>query len=821
MALSLKYRVMIKNYLTIAWRNLRKNKIYSVLNITGLAIGLASFILISLYVNDELSYDRFNVKADRIYRINSDIRFGAGQLHLPVTPDVMGPTLIKDYPEIEQFTRIYNSNGNKLIKKGNVFITETHVAHVDSTFFDVFTIPAIEGDEHTALNEPNSVVLTESTAKKYFGTTHVLGKTIETNDSKSPLYKITAVVKDIPAHSHFQFDFMFSMINADYEWGQFTSHNFYTYLLLRPGTDPKKVENDFNKYIDKYVLPSIRQFVKIKNMDEFKKAGNQLEYSLIPLTKIHLHSDRSFELSPSGNIQYVYIFSAVAIFILLIACINFMNLTTARSASRAKEVGIRKVLGTERRFLVVQFLTESTLISIFSMLVAILIGYLVLPEFNQLANKTISLEDLFSPFILSMLILLPIVVGILAGSYPAFFLSRFRPIEVLKGKIKLGNSNHSVGIRGILVVFQFATSIMLIVGTLVIYKQLRFIQAKDLGFNKDEVVTINNTHTLKDQQQSFKNSILQMNGVVSGTLSSFLPVSNSSRSDNTYFKEAVPDLKTGGIDMQSWRIDEDYFKTLEIKIIKGRGFSKDYAGDSLSMIINETTAKFLGYADPIGQKIYQPNDKKSVTAYTIIGVAQNFNFESLKQGIGPLCFLQGKWSDIATFKINSADVNGLVKKMEKVWQQMSPSMPFQFTFLDESFNEMYLSEQRVGKIAILFATLAIAIACMGLFGLATFIAEQRTKEIGIRKVLGASVQGIVRLLSKEFLKLVAIAFIIATPLSLYFMNRWLSDFTYRAPLEWWIFGLAGMISLIIALVTVSFQALRAALANPVKSLKTE
>ncbi|MEO6000910.1 MAG: ABC transporter permease [Chitinophagaceae bacterium] len=812
---------MLKNYLTIAWRNLQKNKIYSVLNIAGLAIGMASFILICLYVGDELSYDRFNDKADRIYRINSDIRFGASQLHMPVTPDVMGAILVKDYPAIEQFTRIYNSNGNKLIKKDNVFITETHVAHVDSTFFDVFTIPAIEGNEHTALNDPNSVVITETAAIKYFGTTKVLGKTIETNDSKTPVYKITAVVKDIPTNSHFHFDFLFSMKNADYEWGQFTSHNFYTYLLLKPGTDPRKIENDFNQYVDKYVLPAIRQFVKITNMDDFKKTGNQLEYSLIPLTKIHLHSDRSLELSPSGNIQYVYIFSAVAIFILLIACINFMNLATARSASRAKEVGIRKVLGTERRYLVFQFLTESTLIAIFSMLVAITIASLVLPPFNQLANKSLSLRELFSPFILSILILLPVLVGILAGSYPAFFLSGFRPIEVLKGKLNLGKGNSPVSLRSALVVFQFATSTILIVGTLVIYKQLHFIQKQDLGFNKDEVVTINNTHTLGDQQQAFKNSILQMNGVLSGTLSSYLPVSNSSRSDNTYFKEPVPDLKTGGIDMQSWRIDEDYLKTLGIKIVQGRGFSRDFPGDSLSMIINETTAKFLGYADPIGHKIYQPNDEKTVTVYTVIGVTQNFNFESLKQGIGPLCFVKGKWSDMATFKINTADVNGLVKKIEKVWKQMSPSMPFQFTFLDDSFNEMYLSEQRVGKIAILFATLAITIACMGLFGLATFIAEQRKKEIGIRKVLGASVQAIVHLLSKDFLKLVTIAFVIATPLSLYFMNRWLSDFTYRVPLEWWIFGLAGVISLIIALVTVSFQAIRASLSNPVKSLKAE
>jgi putative ABC transport system permease protein len=809
---------MIKNYLMVAWRNLLKNKIYSFLNITGLAVGLASFLLIALYMMDELSYDRYNTHADRIYRINSDIKLGGGELHLPVTSDMMGQLLIKDYPAIEQYTRIYNSNGNKLIKKGNVFIIENRVAHVDSTFFDVFTLPVISGNTHTALNEPNTVVITESTAKKYFGSTEVLGKTIETKDDKNPLYKITAVIKDIPSNSHFHFDFMFTMKNAGYQWGQLTSHNFHTYLLLKKGADYKQLEKKFDQYIDKYVLPSVRQFIKINSMDEFKKAGNRLEYSMIPLTQIHLHSDRSFELSPSGNIQYVYIFAAVALFILLIACINFMNLTTARSAGRAKEVGIRKVLGTERRFLIFQFLTESTLMVIFSLILAIVIAYLVLPLFNDVASKSMSLGSLFSPYILPLLIALPLVVGLLAGSYPAFFLSAFRPIEVLKGKLRLGSS--SGGLRSVLVVFQFVTSIVLIVGTLVIYKQLNYIQTKDLGYSKDQVLTINNTYTLGDQATAFKNSVLQMTGVQSGTLSSFLPVSNSSRNDNTYFKEPTMDI-SGSIDMQAWRIDYDYLKTLGIQIIKGRGFSKEYGSDSTAVIINETTEQFLGYADPIGKKIYKSDEPGKIEASTIIGVVKNFNFESLKQGIGPLSFFLSKRSGMASFKVNTANVTVLINKIETLWKQMSPGMPFTYSFLDESFNEMYQSEQRVGKIAIIFSTLAILIACMGLFGLATFIAEQRTKEIGIRKVLGASVQGIVSLLSKDFLKLVAIAFVIAAPLSVWIMNRWLNDFTYRIQLAWWIVGIAGVLALLIALFTVSFQAIRAAVANPAKSLHSE
>ena len=809
---------MIKNYFTIAWRNLTKNKVYSFINIAGLAIGLASFLLIALYMLDELGYDRFNVKADRIYRINSDIRFGGGDLHLPVSSDMMGQLLIKDYPMIEQYTRIYTSSGSKLIRKDKVFISEERVAHVDSTFFDVFTLPAVSGNTKTALNEPNTVVVTESAAKKYFGSINVLGKTIETKDEKNPVYKITAVIKDIPANSHFHFDFMFSMKNVDYQWGSLTSHNFHTYLVLKKGSDYKQLERNFDQYINKYVLPSVQQFIKISSMDEFKKAGNKLEYTLIPLTKIHLYSDRSFELSPSGNIQYVYIFSAVALFILIIACINFMNLTTARSASRAKEVGIRKVLGTERWNLIFQFLTESTLMAILSLLLAVLIAYLVLPVFNEVSGKTMFLESLFSLRILPLLIILPFIVGFLAGSYPAFYLSGFRPIEVLKGKLKLGGQRTSL--RSILVVFQFTTSIVLIVGTLIIYKQLRYIQSKDLGYSKEQVLTVQSTYTLGLQDKVFKNSILQMNGVVSGTLSSYLPVTNSSRSDNTYFKDATLDLKNG-LDMQCWRVDYDYFKTLGMHIIRGRGFSESFGGDSNAVVINETTAGLLGYKDPIGKKIYRSGDGKDIKVYTIIGEVKNFNFESLKQSIGPLSFFLGSSSAMASFKVNTTNIPELLKKIESKWKEMSPDMPFNYNFLDESFNDMYASERRVGKIALIFATLAILIACLGLFGLATFIAEQRTREIGIRKVLGASVQGIVQLLSMDFLKLVVISFILAAPLSWWVMNNWLSDFAYRVPMQWWVIGLAGLFAMIIAVVTVSFQAIRSAVANPVKSLKTE
>ncbi|MDE3182970.1 MAG: ABC transporter permease [Bacteroidota bacterium] len=810
---------MFKNYLKTAWRSILNSKVYSVLNIVGLAIGLSCFLLISLYVMDELSYDRFYPNSERIYRINSDIRFGGADMRMPVTSDMMGELLKKDYPQVEQYTRIYTFNGDKLIRKGNDYIDESKVAHVDSTFFDVFQIPVIAGDTRNALDEPNTVVLTASTAKKYFGTTDVVGKTIEVKDEKNPSFKITAVIKDFPENSHFRFDFLFSMKNVDYQWGQLTSHNFYTYLLLMKGTDYKAFDKNFTTYIDKYVLPQAKQYMNINSMAEFEKAGNKLKYSLIPLTDIHLHSDRQFELSPSGNIQYVYIFSAVALFILLIACINFMNLTTARSANRAKEVGIRKVLGTEKKYLIFQFLTESILMTLLSLTIAVIAVYFVLPLFNNVANKQMALSSLFSPRILPVLITLPVLVGLIAGSYPAFYLSSFRPIEVLKGKLKLGSK--SGGLRSILVVFQFATSIILIIGTIVVYKQLHYIQTKDLGYNKNHVLVIDGTGALGNNVQAFKNEVVNMPGVVSGTLSAFLPVANSSRNDNTWSKDAVMN-PANSLDMQNWRVDYDYIKTMGMQVVKGRNFSRDYATDSTAVIINETTAKILGYKDPIGKQIYTTAQKRdSMIAYTIIGVVKNFNFETLHRTVGPLALRLSNSPYTASFKINTGNVGALISQIKSKWITMAQGIPFSYRFLDDSFNEMYRAEQRAGTIALIFSVLAIFIASLGLFGLATFIAQQRKKEIGIRKVLGASVQGIVQMLSKDFLKLVTVAFVIAVPVAWYGMSIWLHDFAYRINISWWIFIAAGVAAFLIALITVSFQAIRAAMANPVDSLRIE
>ncbi|MFT3947068.1 MAG: ABC transporter permease [Agriterribacter sp.] len=811
---------MFRNYIKIAFRNLGKNKAFSAINITGLAIGIGCFVLIALYVMDELSFDRFNKKGERVYRISSDIKFGGAETRYPFTSDMMGQIFKKDFPEVEDYTRIYTSNGSKLIKKGNQFINEDKVGHADSTFFDIFTLPAIAGNTKTALNEPNTVVITETTAKKYFGTTNAVGRVVETNDNDKTLYKITAVIKDIPSNSHFNFDFIFSMKNVNYGWGQIMSHNFYTYLLLKPGTDVKAFEKrSLDQYINKYVLPEAHQVMGISSVEDFERSGNKLKYSLTPMLGIHLYSGRPFEISAGGNIQYVYIFSLVAVFILLIACINFMNLTTARSANRAKEVGIRKVLGTDKKNLIAQFLSESTIMAIISAVVGIGIVFLALPLFNSVAGKHMEVGSLFTPMFTLFLLALPFIVGLISGSYPAFFLSSFKPIQVLKGKLKTGGANS--GLRSGLVVFQFVTSIVLIIGTIIIYRQLNYIQSKNLGYSKEQVLIINDAYTLGKNAETFKQEMLQQPGVANGTLSGFLPTP-SGRNDNLFSKSSRIDVKNG-FTMQEWNVDYDYINTLGMELVAGRNFSKDFGTDSSAVILNETTAKSLGYDDPIGKpvySIYNPETNET-RKYTIIGVVKDFHFESLKRDIGKLGLFLRRSTGLASFKINTASAPQIIKAAEQKWKAISPQMPFNYKFLDAEFNHVYDAEQRVGKIALSFAVLAILIACLGLFGLAAYIAEQRTKEIGIRKVLGASATSLVAMLSKDFLKLVLISSIIAFPLAWWSMKSWLQDFAYRIDISWWVFVIAGVIAILIALITVSFQAIKAAMANPVAALRSE
>jgi len=810
---------MIKNYIKLAWRNLIKNKGFTAINIIGLSLGIGCFIVIAMYVTDELSYDQYHENADRIYRINSDIQFGGTDLSMAVSSDPMGETLKNDYPEVEECVRLYASGGSKLIKKGSEYINEGLVTHADSTLFDVFTLPAIAGNTKTALNEPNTVVISETAAIRYFGSTEkAMGEFLDTDDNTRTLYEVTAVIKDMPRNSHFRFDFFFSMDNVQYSFGNYLSHNFHTYVLLKSNADYKEFNKNFPKVIDKYILPQAAQFMQIKSMEEFESAGNSLEYTLFPMTDIHLRSSRGIELSANGNIQYVYIFSAAALFILILACINFMNLTTARSSGRAKEVGIRKVLGSEKKLLIWQFLTESILISILALLIGLLFVRFTLGWFNDISGKEMIMSALLTPQFILFLLAFPFIIGAFAGVYPAFFLSSFKPITVLKGK--LSTSHKKDTLRNFLVVFQFATSIILIVGTVVIYKQLNHIQSSELGFDKDQVLVVSNTGLPQETRQSLKDEIVQLTGVQSASFGGFLPVSNSSRSDTTFSTETVM-TSSNSFNMQYWRADYDYLENMNMEMLDGRFFSREFGSDSTAIVINETAAKLAGFDDPVGKNLYDSDGNGNTVTYHIIGVVKNFNYASLKQNVGALSLRLGNNSWVSAYRFNTDDVTGLVDVIKKKYKAVAPGMPFDYSFLDESFDSMYRQERRVGSVAITFAFLAIIIACLGLFGLATYIAEQRTKEIGIRKVLGATVTNIVRMLSTDFVKLVLIAFLIATPIAWWFMNQWLQDFAFRIDLSWWIFAATGFISLVVALITLSFQAIKAALSNPVKSLRTE
>lgn len=808
---------MLRNYFKIALRNLRKHVGFTAINIFGLAVGLACCLLITLYVVDELSYDRFHAKADRIFRINTDVKFGGNDMKMAVSPDPVGPTLKQDYPQVEHFVRLHE-RGTWLVKQAGAAtnLRENNITFADSTLFDVFTLPLVSGDPKRALTSPNTVVISESAAKRHFGSQDAMGKTLIFDNDKT--FKVTGVMRDMPTNSHFRSDFFLTMLNDEYPWGQWLSNNHYSYVVLREGVDYKQFEKNFDAVIEKYVGPQALQAIG-STMDQFRKAGNRYQFWLMPITDIHLHSKQQIEFSPAGDIQYVYIFSAVALFILLIACINFMNLATARSANRAKEVGVRKVLGSERQQLIGQFMSESVLMTVLAMVLALIIVAAAIPFFNTVAAKELSIQSLLSPYLVPILVVLPIVVGLLAGSYPALFLSSFKPISVLKGKINVSLKN--VSLRSGLVVFQFMMSVILIVGTIIVYRQITYIQNKNLGFKRDQILTINDVYALGKQTETFKQEVLRLPGVMSGSVSGFLPTP-SNRSDNSFFPEGQVDQRNA-VNMQAWGVDHDYVKTLGMQIVQGRDFSREFGADSSAVILNETAAKLFGGKDILGKRIMSFDDPtlKSFKTYTVIGVVKNFHFESLRRNISALGLVLEPSSGAASFRLSSTDLPAVISQIESKWKQLAPGQPFNYAFMEEAFDNMYRAEQRVGTIALTFAGLAILIACLGLFGLAAFMAEQRTKEIGVRKVLGASVFSIVGLLSKDFLKLVLIAILIASPIAWYAMSQWLKDFAYKIDIEWWVFALAGVLATLVALLTVSFQSVKAALMDPVKSLRAE
>jgi putative ABC transport system permease protein len=808
---------MFQNYFKTALRNLWKNKGFSAINIIGLAVGLATCLLIVLYVIDELSYDRFNKQADRIYRLDAQVKFGGNHLFLAVAPPLAGPSMLQDYPEVEQYTRFREHEGI-LARAGDINIRENNTTYADSTVFDVFTLPVIAGDPHTALTTPRSVVINEKMALKYFNSTQAVGKILLVNDSLR--YKVTAVIRNIPSQSHFNCDFFFPMLElarsrATDEW---LSHNFNTYIVLKKGADATKLEAKLPGMIEKYMAPLIKIALNT-DLKGFFKSGNYLDFTLTPLTAIHLHSNKTAEMSPNGSMEYVYIFSAIAIFILLIACINFMNLSTARSANRAKEVGMRKVMGSQRIQLILQFVIESTVISLVSMLLALGIAALMLPLFSRLSGKDIELELLFSPLVITSIIGLVLVVGLLAGAYPAFFLSAFRPIAVLKGNLKSGFKTG--WLRNSLVVFQFGISIFLIIGTVVIYQQLQYIRSKQLGFDRGHVLVLNNLGPLGSQARAFREDLLRLPGVEGATMTGFLPTSYN-RNGDVVFLTPHMDQKEA-IQTQCWSVDEHYVPVLGMRMKEGRNFSGAFLTDSNAVILNSAAVRMLGRGDLLGRKLYHIENMEplKITEWHVVGVVDDFNFNSLREVVTPLLLYMHEDRGSLAIRVKGDNTTRLLKQIEAKWKSIAPGQPFEYSFMDDDFNEHYKAEQRTGGISLAFSLLAICIACLGLFGLAAYAAEQRTKEIGIRKVLGATVTGIVGLLSRDFLILVLVAALIAFPFSWWAMHRWLQDFAYRISIGWKVFGLAAVLAAGIALITISWQALKAAWANPVTSLRSE
>ncbi len=807
---------MIKNYLKIALRNLLKNKAFTFINLTGLAVGIASFILIILYVQDELSYDKFHENYDRIYRLRLSGKVANNEFNMAVSCAPLAPALISDLPEVESAARMKNY-GFPVFRYDEKAFSEENCFWVDSTFFDIFTVRFLQGDPKS-LKDPSSIVITESMAKKYFGNEDPIGKLI--NSDKRKDYKVTGVIADFPHNSHFHPDFLLSLYSyEEYQNTSWLGNNFYTYALLKKGVSEKEFESKIKELVKKYVGPQIQQALGI-SYEQLVQRSDNYEYLLQPLSSIHLQSHLEHEIEPNSDITYVYIFSSVALAILLIACINFMNLSTARSAGRAKEVGIRKTLGSDRFQLIKQFLSESILLSFLSIIFALIFVKLLIPTFNNVSGKHLDLTYFDNFTTIPLILLLGILVGFVAGIYPAFFLSSFIPTKVLKENSRSKGSKS--WLRSGLVVFQFAVSVILFIGTVVVYNQLDFIQNKKLGFDKEHVIIIEKTDDLKDQIKTLKLQLLENPDIAS--VSNMGTIPGKAYGSNAVRAESSPPDETHILWITA--ADYDFKKTFRIEMAAGRYFQRDRITDSTGIVINETAVKVLGIeGDPIGQNIValggRPEQNNKVP---IIGVMKDFHFESLHSEIRPLGIynaqdqFRGRYTAV---RIGTDDVRGALKFMENKWRNLASDQAFEYVFLDEEVGKLYSSEKRTGEIFTTFSILAIFIACLGLFGLAAYTAEQRTKEIGIRKAMGASIGSIVFLLTKEFTKWVLIATLIAWPLAFFMMNSWLEDFYYRIELDYAVFIWAGLSALFIALITVSYQALKAALVNPIKSLRYE
>jgi putative ABC transport system permease protein len=807
---------MIKNFIITAWRNLRRNKVFSFINVFGLAVGLTCCMLISAYLYSELTYDTYPVNAKRIYRVVLHTNNGNVATEFP-NPDVaVGPGIKSAFPQVLDYTRLITTAPTFVSYETKKF-KENNIIGADSNFFRLFSIPLLSGDRKTALTAPNSIVITKAMENKYFGNLPGLGKALFIGGA---VFNVTGVIDKIPDDSHFHADAFTSMTtyvkpSTRQSWSNI---GFYTYLLLDKDAEPKKLEARFPELVEKNVVPEIQHDMGI-SLAEARKSVNTFIFYLQPLTSIHLHSAAKFELEANGDIHYVYIFGALATFILLLACINFTNLSIASAAKRSKEIGIRKVLGSAKNKLISQFLTESVMLTLLATVFAFGMVFLLLPYFNDVSGKQFTFGFFLNYKALLLSVALTLFVGIVAGIYPAFFLSSFKIIAILKGNGGSKQASKS-NLRSSLIVFQFAISTALIIATFVVYQQLHYMQNKKLGYNKDQVLVINDAYTLRDNIVPLKQQLLNDSRVVNATISGNIPSFKDMGGTVTYVKEVADKGTRSEIPTGIYWVENSYIPTLGMQIIKGRNFYPPSPADSISVIVNETAVHELGMGndDPIGKTIIRSGQRH----YIIVGVVKDFNFASAKQKIAPLMMLPANHPEgNIILKVRTADVHKLVSDIKTQWDAYSSGTPFSYTFLDDQFESLYKIEERTGQIFTSFAVIAVIIASLGLFGLAAFMIRQRVKEIGIRKVLGATTGSITVMLSKEFLKLIVIASFIAFPVTWYAMSKWLQDFAYRIDIQWWVFVLAAGIALLVATITISFQSIKAALANPVKSLRSE
>ena len=805
---------MLKNYFKITLRNISRNKMYSGLNIVGLAIGLACCILILLYVHDELSYDRFHDNADSIYRIVPTFTTSERTMYLATNAHVQGPILKDEFPEVLEYVR-FTSYRERVIEYENISFSEEKFVYADESVFEVFSFDMILGNPKEALVNPNTIVLTEDMAEKYFGSENPLEKNLKINHDA--LFTVTGVIKNIPSASHLKPDFLASFSTMGFKPSTNINNdllnqvNYYTYLLFQKGTDYKVMEQKFTEDINRRIGAMLKQL------------GGAAELELQPLTKIYLHSDRELESMQMGDVTYVWLFSGIGLFILLLACLNFMNLSTARSANRAKEVGLRKVVGANKSQLVRQFLGESMILTFISFIFAIVVVLISMPFFRNISGKNILVDSLLNPAILTGFVGLFLIIGLIGGSYPAFFLSAFRPVEVIQGKLKRG-AKSSV-LRIVLVSFQFAVSIILIIGTFTVNTQLKYVRGKNLGYDKDHVIAIQMRGEETPQKyEAIKEAIQRNPNVVSVSASSTSPLGTSDFSAHHAVGKPEDQINM----FWSQMVDDQYIDTYKIEIVQGRNFSKDFTSDKeQSIIINEAAVKKLGWQDdPTSQKIERfigvgPNEMRP---YNVVGVVKDYHFQSLHEEIQPMILYYtspyGNFS-IISVRIRPENVQETITFLETTWKQFDSLYPFEYAFVDDQYDALYRTEVRLGKLFSYFTTLAILIGCLGLFGLTSFTTEQRTKEIGIRKVLGASIQGIIYMLVRDFTKWVFLSVLVAWPIGFFTMKWWLNNFAYRAGLGIWIFLTSALLALVISIVTVSYQSIKAAMANPANSIRTE